>query len=353
MDDRPPRAQGADRELEVRRLGIGVVGLGRMGAMHARYIAGGVPEARLVAIADADGDRGRQMAGELDVARVYASTAELVADPAVDAVLIATPSVRHPDDVAAAAAAGRHILCEKPLALTVDGCRSALDAVTAAGVRLQVGLMRRHDADYRRAHARLRAGDCGRPVLFRSLQFDPEPPPPAFCDPEVSGGIFVDMGIHEFDLARWLVGDEVVEVHAFGSTLGVPGLAEVGDYDSAVAILRFAGGATGAVELARTAVYGEDVRTEVLGTDGTVFVGRLPTSHGAFGRAGAIVADTIDPAILRFTAAYADQVRAFAVAVLADEPVEPDGEASLAALRIALAARRSAAEGRPMAVAPA
>lgn len=334
----------------MRRLGIGVVGLGRMGGMHARYIEGEIPEARLVALADADGDRARLVAGELDAPRFYASMEELVANPAVDAVLIATPSVRHPDDVLAAVAAGRHVLCEKPLALTVDGCRSAIAAAAGAGVRLQVGLMRRHDADYRRAHTRLRAGECGRPVLFRSLQFDPEPPPPAFCDPAVSGGIFVDMGIHEFDLARWLVDDEVAEVHAYGSTAGVPELARVGDYDSAVVVLRFAGGATGAVELARTAVYGEDVRTEVLGTSGTVFVGRLPLTHGAFGRTGGVVSDTIDPSILRFASAYAEQVRAFVRAVLKGRPVEPDGEASLAALRIALAASRSAAEGRPVSV---
>jgi predicted dehydrogenase len=333
-----------------RRLRIGVVGLGRMGSMHARYVAMGVPGARLVAVADSDVSRARSLGAELDVAGVFASAEELVASPDVDAVLIATPSVRHPEDVAAAAAAGKDILCEKPLALTEAGGRLAVDAVARAGVRLQVGLMRRHDLDYRRAAARLRAGACGRIVLFKSLQFDPESPPAWYCDPEVSGGIFLDMGIHEFDLARWLVDDEVVEVHAFGSSIGVPGLAAVGDYDSAVVNLRFAGGATGSVELARTAVYGEDVRTEVVGTDGSVFVGRLPVTQGAFGRAGALEADTVDPAVLRFTSAYAAQVEAFVRAILAGEPVAPDGPSSLAALRIALAARRSAAEGRPVAV---
>jgi predicted dehydrogenase len=334
----------------VRRLGIGVVGLGRMGGMHARYIARGVPEARLVAVADVDTDRARTLAGELDLPGAYASTAELAADPAVEAVLIATPSVHHPADVIAAAAVGRHVLCEKPLALTVEAGAPALDAARAAQVQLQVGLMRRHDADYRRARERLRIGDCGRPVMFRSLQFDPEPPPASFCDPAVSGGIFVDMGIHEFDLARWLVGDEVVEVHAFGSTVGDPSLAAAGDYDSAVAVLRFAGGATGAVELARTARYGEDVRTEVLGTEGAVFIGRLPVTHGSFGNAGGLAYDTVDPAVLRFADAYAQQVRVFARSVIDGRPVEPSGEDGQAALRIALAARRSAAEGRPVPV---
>jgi scyllo-inositol 2-dehydrogenase (NAD+) len=333
------------------RLRMGVVGLGRMGAMHARYVARGVPGATVVAVADADPERARRIGAELGAAHVFASAAELAACSDVDAVLVATPSVRHPDDVAAVAAAGKDILSEKPLSLTEAGGARAVAAAAHAGVRLQVGLMRRHDADYLRAHERLRTGACGRPVLFKSLQFDPEPPPVAYADPSVSGGIFVDMGIHEFDLARWLMDDEVVEVHAWGSTIGVPGLAGVDDYDSAVVSLRFASGATGAVELARTAVYGEDVRTEVVGTDGSVFVGHLPFGHGAHAGRGSVTADTVDPsATLRFASAYAAQVEAFVRAIVEDRPVTPTGEDATAALRIALAARRSASEGRPVRV---
>ena len=333
-------------------LRIGVVGLGRMGAMHARYVARGVPGASVVAVADADVERAAGMAAELGGAQVFASAAELAASRDVDAVLIATPSVRHPEDVIAVAAQGRDILCEKPLSLDEAGATAALAAVHRAGVRLQVGLMRRHDADYLRARDRLRDGACGRPVVFKSLQFDPESPPPSFCDPGVSGGIFLDMGIHEFDLARWLMDDEVVEVHAWGSTIGVPELAAVGDYDSAVVNLRFASGATGTVELARTAVYGEDVRTEVVGTEGSVFVGRLPFAQGAYAGRGSVATDTIDPSTtLRFASAYAAQVEAFVRAIAAGDPVTPTGADATAALRIALAARRSAEEGRPVAVA--
>jgi myo-inositol 2-dehydrogenase/D-chiro-inositol 1-dehydrogenase len=327
------------------RLRVGVVGLGRMGSMHARYVARNVPGARLTAVADFDMGRARQVGVELDAPNVFGSAAELAACADVDAVLVATPSVRHPDDVIAIAAERKDILCEKPLSLTEQGSADALAAVERAGVRLQVGLMRRHDADYQRARERLLGGSCGRPVLFKSLQFDPEPPPVSFADPEVSGGIFVDMGIHEFDLARWLMDDEVIEVHAYGSTVGVPGLAAARDYDSAVANLRFASGATGSVELARTAVYGEDVRTEVVGTEGSVLVGHLPFSHGTWmGRAG-IAADPFDPSVLRFTAAYAAQVEAFVAAIAAGRPVTPTGTDALLALRIALAARRSAEAG--------
>lgn len=329
------------------RLGLGVVGLGRMGAMHARYVARAVPGARLVALASRDLARARTLGEELGVSNVFATTAELAACAGVDAVLIATPSQRHPDDVIAAAAAGRDVLCEKPLSLDVAGSEAALAAVGRAGVRLQVGLMRRHDPDYRRARERLANGLVGRPVLFKSLQFDPEPPPASFCDPHVSGGIFLDMAIHEFDLARWLMDDEVVEVHAWGSTAGVPELATVGDYDSAVASLRFASGATGAVELARTAAYGEDVRTEVVGSEGSVFVGWPPYAQGAYGTRGTLARDTIDPAQLRFATAYAAQVEAFVAALARDEDVTPTGEDALAALRISLAARASAERGGP------
>ena len=333
------------------RLGIGVVGLGRMGAMHARYVARGVPGAKVVAVADFDTERARAMGAELDVTNVFGSAAELAACPDVDAVLLATPSVRHPDDVIAVAKAGKDVLCEKPLSLEVAGSEAALAAVAEAGVRLQVGLMRRHDPDYQRAAERLSGGVVGRPVLFKSLQFDPEPPALAFCDPKVSGGIFLDMGIHEFDLARWMMGDEVVEVHAWASSAGVPELASVGDYDSAVVNLRFAGGGTGTVELARTAVYGEDVRTEVVGSAGGVFVGRLPYAQGAFGTVGAIAIDALDPSQMRFATAYAAQVQAFVRALAEDRPVTPTGEDALAALRISLAARASAERGGIVSVA--
>jgi myo-inositol 2-dehydrogenase/D-chiro-inositol 1-dehydrogenase len=332
------------------RLGIGVVGLGRMGAMHARFVARAVPGARLAALADVDLERARALGEELDVANVFGSTAELARCPGVDAVLVATPSVRHPEDVAAAAEAGKDILCEKPLSLELAGSEAALNAVATAGVRLQVGLMRRHDPDYRRAAERLAEGVVGRRVLFKSLQFDPEPPALAFCNPAVSGGIFLDMGIHEFDLARWLMDDEVAEVHAWGSTSGVPELASVGDFDSAVVNLRFVKGGTGAVELARTAVYGEDVRTEIVGSAGSVFVGRLPYGQGSVGTRGLLSLDAVDPASMRFEAAYAAQVVAFVGAIADDRPVTPTGEDALEALKISLAARSSVESGRPVAV---
>jgi predicted dehydrogenase len=335
------------------RIGIGLVGAGRMGSTHARLIARAVADADLVAIADVNVPAAERLAAELGGSRVYSSLPEMLGDPGVQAVLIATSSSRHLEAIELAAAAGRDILCEKPLALTVAETAAAIQAAERAGVRLQVGFMRRWDADYARAKERLASGALGRPILFKSLQFDPEPPPPSFADPAVSGGIMVDMGIHEFDLARWLMDDEVVEVHAFGSAVAHPALAEVGDVDSAVVNLRFAGGATGTVEMARNTTYGEDVRTEVLATAGSVWVGHLPVSHGAWSggtSAEAVTADLAPADVPRFEAAHAAQTRGFVRAILDGRPVDVPGSTAAAALAIALAADRSMREGRPVTV---
>jgi myo-inositol 2-dehydrogenase / D-chiro-inositol 1-dehydrogenase len=334
-------------------IGIGLVGAGRMGSVHGRLIARSVPGARLAGIADTNVDAARRLADDVGQPPVFASLDEMLAAGTVDAVLVATSSSGHLAAIRAAAAAGRDVLCEKPIALTIEDTNAAVAAADAAGIRLQVGFMRRWDADYRRAQARLAGGSLGRPILFKSLQFDPEPPPVAFADPAVSGGIMVDMGIHEFDLARWLMADEVVEVHAFGSTLGHPAFATVGDVDSAVVNLRFAGGATGTVEMARSTTYGEDVRTEVLATGGSVWVGHLPISHGSWsgGVAGSsVAADLADASIPRFEAAYAAQTAGFVDAIRSDRPVSVRGQDAVAALAIALAADRSMREGRSVTV---
>lgn len=332
---------------------IGLVGAGRMGSNHARLIATSVPQAKLVGIADVNADAARGLAGEVGDPTVYGSMAELLAAPDLDAVLIATSSSYHLDAIRLAASAGVDILCEKPIALTLADTDAAIAAAEAAGVRLQCGFMRRWEPDYVRAKARLSSGEYGRPMLFKSLQFDPEPPPLAFADPTVSGGIMVDMGIHEFDLARWLMDDEVVEVHAYGSTYAHPDLASVDDVDSAVVNLRFANGATGSVELARNTTYGEDVRTEVLATNGSVWVGLMSMTQGASSGgplSGVFSVDALDTAVPRFAKGLTAQIRGFVQAILDDRPVAVTGLDGRAAFRIAEAADRSRREERPVAV---
>ncbi len=318
------------------RIGLGIVGVGRMGADHARIIAKQVPGARLVAFADVDRAAARRLADELDVARVYGSAAELAADPDIQGVLVAVSTSDHLDVVRAIASERRDILCEKPLALTLSDTDAAIAAADAAGVRLQVGFMRRWDPAYRRAHDQLASGACGRPIIFSALQFDAVPPPLAYADSAVSGGIMVDMGIHEFDLARWLMNDEVVQVHAWGSAVAHPELATVDDVDSAVIGLRYAGGGIGTVSLARFNLAGDEVRTEVHGTRGSVHFGeRL------------VVGEVREPL---FERAYAAQSEAFVTALRDDLPVQVGGSDARAAFIIAQAADRSRRMGAPVSI---
>ncbi len=339
--------------MTAERVGIGLVGAGRMGSIHARLVSSSVPQATLVGIADLNLDAAHRLAAQVGGPPVFGSLEALLETPGLDAVLIATSSSQHLAAIRAAASAGKDILCEKPVALTLADTDSAIAAAAEAGVRLQVGFMRRWEPDYVRAKARLASGSHGRPMLFKSLQFDPEPPPLTFADPTVSGGIMIDMGIHEFDLARWLMADEVVEVHAYGSTYAHPTLASVGDADSAVVNIRFRSGATGSVELARNTTYGEDVRTEVLATKGSVWVGLLSMTQGASSGGSvvdAIAVDALDTAIPRFERGLAAQARGFVAAILEDRPVEVTGADGRAALEIAVAAARSLGEGRPVEV---
>ena len=328
------------------RIGLAVIGAGRMGGNHARLIAAGAPELRIVAIGDVDGAAAGRLAEEIAGATAFGDPLAAISAPGVDAVLIAVSSDRHRQIVDAAAAAGRDILCEKPLALDLAETDAILAAVDRAGVRLQVGLMRRHDPDHVRARARIVAGELGRPLLFSSRQYDVDPPPPAILDPRSGGGIMLDMGIHEFDSARFLMGSEVVEVQGTGSVQLFPELAAYGDVDTAVINLKFASGAIGSIELSRRVAFGEDVRTEVHGTEGSAFIGGLPIAAGSgFGREGGVRWDATPPSMPRFAAAYTDQARAFGRSILNDEAVSPSGADGRAAFLIAKAADRAIRDG--------
>ena len=335
------------------RIGLAVIGAGRMGRNHARLISAGVPELRIVAIGDVDGAAARTLADEIAGAQAFTDPTEAIGAAGVQAVLIAVASIHHRQIVEAAAAAGCDILCEKPLALDLAGTDAILDAVDRAGVRLQVGLMRRHDPDHLLARARILAGELGRPLLFTSRQYDVDPPPHSVLDPRSGGGIMLDMGIHEFDSARFLMGSEIVEVQATGSVQLFPELAGYGDVDTAVVGLRFESGAIGSVELSRRVAFGEDVRTEVHGTDGSAFIGGLPIAGGsALGRDGGIRWDATPPSSPRFASAYTEQARAFARAIRNDVPVSPSGVDGRAAFMVAMAAHRAVVDGGRVRVEP-
>ena len=330
------------------QLNLGVIGLGRMGRLYARTVATQVPGVRLYAVAEPDEQARAVVAEGFHVPHAVAGTDSLLGLPDLDAVIIATPTSTHHELVIAAAAARKAIFCEKPLALTLAETHAALDAVARAGVPLQVGFMRRFDAAYMRAKALIDAGKIGQPVTFKSIGRDPFCPNPLYADPAKSGGLIIDMGIHDLDLGRWLMGSEVERVSAEGTLLVCDTLKAVNDIDNAVINLRFTSGALGNVEVSRNAFYGYDIRTEVLGSEGALNIGSYQqTAVLLLTREGA--QHDITPYLMeRFGPAYSAQIAHFAECLREGKPPAVGGADALAAFEIGLAATRSAQTGLPV-----
>jgi len=328
-------------------LTLAVIGLGRMGRIYARTVAEEVDEASLLAVVDPVVDPDEELK-DVAVPNAFDDAAPALARSDLDGVLIATPTSTHADLVVKAAEAGAAIFCEKPLALTRAETNRALAAVERAGVPLQVGFMRRFDEAYRTVYEHIRAGRIGRPLTFKAIGRDPGCPDPAFANPARSGGLILDMAVHDFDLARWLMGGEVERVWAEGTLLVCDELRAAGDIDNAVVNLSFADGALGNVEVSRNAAYGYDVRTEVLGSDG---LARVP------GRGAADAATLIrekegadDDRYLtdRFGEAYRAQIHHFVECVRAGRTPSVTGADAKAAFEIGLAATFSARTGEPV-----
>jgi scyllo-inositol 2-dehydrogenase (NAD+) len=329
----------------MQKLGFGVIGVGRMGRRHAENLRSRIPEAKLVAVADVDLEAARGLAEELEIKHYDDSVDALVERHDVDAVVIASPSRFHLSAVQTAAAAGKHILCEKPLALTLEDVDVAIGAARKTKVLLQVGFMRRYDPAYQEAYKRIEVGEIGTPIIFRSIGRDREPPPLSFYK-SGSGTLFLDSSIHEFDLARWLMKDEVAEVHAFGGTLACPELVEFGELDAGVVNLRFSRGAIGNVESFRQSRYGYDIYTEVVGSKGTLRMGYLRQTALTVLTGDGVTHDVVSQFLVRFAEAYLNELRDFVRAVLTGSPPSVTGEDARRALAIALAAEKSCRDCR-------
>lgn len=335
----------------MRKLGVGVLGVGEMGKRHAENIRRLVPEARLVAVADAAAERARQVASELEIELSYASLEAMLECEELDAVLIATPDKLHAQAIGAAARAGKDILCEKPLAVNLADAHAALEAVAKAHVRLQIGFMRRYDPAYAAARKRIEAGEIGIPVIFKSVGRDKDAPPLAAYQSNVNGMLFYNNTIHDFDLARWLMGDEIAEVHSYTTVAIRPEVAKYGDVVASVVNLKYGKGAIGNVESYVQAVYGYDVRTEIVGSKGSILVGSLQQTPATFLTANGGTRTLADHFLTRFADAYVGQVRDFVQSMLQDRPPRVSGEDGLKALAIAVAAENSHRESKPVKVA--
>jgi scyllo-inositol 2-dehydrogenase (NAD+) len=332
------------------KVSTGIVGLGRMGRIYARHLAGH-RQVRVAAVSDVVKGRAAQLAEEFGVESWTADYQDILADKSVDAVFVTSSTSTHHEVVTAAAEAGKAIFCEKPIALTLEDADEMIAVIERKGVMFQAGFMRRFDRGYAAAKRKIEEGAIGDPVTFKSIGRDPFCPDLEYAKPSVSGGLILDMAIHDFDLARWLMVDEVQRVQTEGGTLAFPQLNTVGDIDNAVVNMRFKGGALGNVEVSRNALYGYDIRTEILGTKGGLNIGYYQHTPLLVMTAQGIQHDMVPYIVERFGDAYQAQTYDFVERVLHDSEPAVDARDARAALLIGLAARRSYREDRVVALA--
>ena len=327
-----------------------MVGVGEMGRRHAENFSRLVPEAKLIAIADVAPNRAREVADSLGVEHAFTSISDLVARKDIQAVVIATPDKFHTESIEIAANTGKAILCEKPIALTREGADRALEVVRKAGVPLQIGFMRHYDPAYVAAMQRIEGGEIGEPVVFKSVGRDRDQPPLAALSSGINGMLFYTNTIHDFDLARWMMRDEVIEVHSYSTVAIRPEVAKFGDVVAGTVNLKYSRGAIGNIESHAQAVYAYDVRTEVLGSKGAVFIGNINKVPSVFLSKDGGTRILEDHFLSRFADAYVLEARDFVHNVLHDKPLQVSGEDGSKALEIAIAAERSHKTGKPCAV---
>lgn len=323
-------------------VGFAVLGAGRIGQVHARAIAS-VPGATLVAIAEPDPDTAQ--AAKAAFGCEIRTIADCAGADDIDAVVICTPTDTHADLIEQFAQAGKAVFCEKPVDLSLPRVRTCLERVRKAKATLMVGFQRRFDPDFRALKAEIDAGRIGAVEMVTLISRDPGPPPLSYI--ERSGGIFRDMTIHDFDVARWLLDEEIETVFAAASALVDPRIGKAGDYDSANVILTTASGRHCTITNSRRACYGYDQRIEVHGSLGSVSAGNPHRSRVTLATAeGYTRPPLLDFFMTRYTEAYAAEIAAFVQAVQDGTGPPTTGHDGLMALALAEAALKSVAEGR-------
>ena len=329
------------------RVKVGLIGAGRIGRLHADNMATRLQMAELIGVADIDLVAARQVAERSDVATVTSDYRELLAIPELEAVVICSSTDTHAQITQEAAGAGKHIFCEKPIDLDLERIDKTLRAVDRAGVKFQVGFNRRFDPNFRRVRQMVADGSIGNPEVLRITSRDPGPPPLDYI--RVSGGIFLDMTIHDFDMARFLIDSEVESLYAVGQVRVDPAIGEAGDIDTAVITLEFENGVIGTIDNSRRAVYGYDQRVEVFGSAGVVMVGNeTPDRHVHLNAQGSHGPLPLHFFLERYTESYLAELQAFLQAVVEDGDVPVGGQDGRIPVVMGLAAGRSLRERRPV-----
>lgn len=330
-------------------LQIGLIGAGRIAQAHAATVAYRIPNATLAAVTDPIASAVESIAAKFNIPTIAPNYQAILDDPKIDAVLICSITATHAEIMKAAARAGKHIFCEKPIALTLAATDEALAVVNSTDVKLQLGFNRRFDANYARVRKAIASGEIGTPQIMHIISRDPAPPPITYV--KGSGGIFLDMTIHDWDMARFLSGSEIEEVYVQGGVTVDPAIGEAGDIDTHVTLLRFANGVIGTIDNCRQAVYGYDQRVEVLGTKGAIQTENNYPNSSVISGATAIQRDLpLNFFMERYMDSYANEIAAFVDAVVNDKPTPVSGHDGRQALAVGLAALKSYNEGRPVKV---
>lgn len=331
----------------IKTVRIGVIGAGRIGKIHAENLATRVPGATVVAIADVNLRAAQELAEKLHVEQAYDDYKRIMQDKSIDAVAICSSTSTHADLMIEAAQAGKHIFCEKPIDHTFEKIDAAIAAVEKAGVKCQIGFNRRFDPNFKKVRELVQNGKIGDLHILRITSRDPAPPPAEYA--RVSGGMFLDMTIHDFDMARYLSGSEVVEVYAAAGVMVDPAIGEAGDIDTAVITLKFANGAIGTIDNSRKAVYGYDQRVEVFGSGGMAAVANNTPNSSVYSNADGVVSEKPLYFFLeRYMDSFIAEMKDFVEAIRENKPTPVNALDGRKPVVIAMAANKSMKENRPV-----
>jgi myo-inositol 2-dehydrogenase/D-chiro-inositol 1-dehydrogenase len=324
---------------------LGVIGAGRIGKLHSGNVLKHLPQFHIKTIADPLIDQA--WAQSKGIPNISKDFNDIIQDPEIQAVLICTPSPLHAEQIIAAANAGKHIFCEKPISTDINEIKNALRAVKKAGVKLQIGFNRRFDPNFAKIKKMVDENNIGKPHLVRITSRDPKIPPADFL--KTSGGMFIDMTIHDFDMARFLMNSDIEEIYASANVLINPMFHECDDIDTAVINLKFANGSLGVIDNSRQAVYGYDQRIEVFGSKGAIHAdNNKPTNTTLSTQEGIVSEKPLYYFLERYEESFVAELAAFYQCIALDTEPMVNGEDGLRSVIISMAAEQSRRENRPI-----
>ncbi|GMQ57424.1 inositol 2-dehydrogenase [Vallitalea sediminicola] len=329
------------------KMNVGIIGVGRIGRVHAQSISYNIPDVTIKAVSDVRLDGVSEWAKGLGIENVYDDYHKILDDKEIDAVLVCSSTDTHAQISIEAARAGKHVFCEKPIDYDLDRINNVLKEVEKKGVKFQVGFNRRFDHNFNRINKVTKDGVIGEPHIIKITSRDPEPPPIEYV--KVSGGMFFDMTIHDFDMARFQAGCEATEVYAVGASLVDPEIGKAGDVDTAVITIKFENGAIAIIDNSRKAAYGYDQRVEVFGSEGSIEAKNDTETNTILRTKQAVSTDKPLYFFLeRYMGSFVEEMKQFFEAIKNDTETPVKGIDGLNAVVIAMAAKKSLEEGRPV-----